>query len=312
MAFALAILTYIAYAFIIVMYARKAMRYARMPVHLRWDLYSGVHVDGDGHVGPPHDHLTGKTKLVRNRFLKGFLFLLKDNFYLGEYFHKNRGYWFVLFPWHVGFILIITLHILCFFAALSMILGLSVSPDSLNPAGRILYYVILVTGVGSFATGSFGSAGMIVKRLTNRQLRAYASPVNYFNYLFLLAVFLSGFYAWYFVDPTFSEYRVFWRGLITLTPRHVAIPSAIHIVLFAFLLLYLPFTRSMHYITRFFSFLWVYWDDRPNVRGSAIEETVQGHLNQPVSWSAPHIPSGKRWVELASEATISSPREPRV
>jgi nitrate reductase gamma subunit len=311
MAIALAILTYIAYAFIIVMYTRKAIRYARMPVHLRWDLYPGVQGDGDGHVGSSHDHLKGRTKLGRNRFLRGFLSLLKDNFYLGEYFHQNRGYWVVLFPWHVGFILIISLHVLCFFAALSMTLGLPVSPDSLNLAGQVLYYVILVTGVGSFVTGSFGSAGMIVKRLSNRQLRAYASPINYFNYLFLLAVFLSGFYAWYFVDPTFSEYRVFWRGLITLAPQHVAVQSAIHIVLFAFLLLYLPFTRSMHYITRFFSFLWVYWDDRPNARGSAIEKTVQEHLNQPVSWSAPHVTPGKRWVELTSEATISNPREVR-
>jgi len=205
--------------------------------------------------------------------------------------------------------LIITLHVLCFFAAVATLVGLSVSSESQTLFGRIFYYSILLTGVGSFVTGSFGSAGMIVKRLSSRELRAYASPINYFNYLFLLGVFLSGFYAWCFVDPTFSDYRQFWRGLITLTPQNVGLASALHIVLFGFLLFYLPFTRSMHYITRFFAFIWVRWDDRPNLRGSAIEKTVQEYLDRPVSWSAPHIQPGKRWVDLASESAIPSSKE---
>jgi len=69
-------------------------------------------------------------------------------------------------------------------------------------------------------------------------------------------------------------------------------------------LLYLPFTRSMHYITRFFSFLWVHWDDKPNSKGSEIEKKVQKWLNQPVSWSGPHIQSGQKWTDLALEANL--------
>lgn len=307
----LAILTYIAYAFIIIMYARKAIKYAKMPLHLRWDLYPVIHKNRSSHDGSHYDNQEWWTRPRRRRFIENILFILKDNFYLGEYFHKNRGYWFVLFPWHVGFLLIITLHVLCFFAALTMVFGLSVSPESHNIFGRVFYYSVLITGVGSFLTGSFGSIGMIIKRLTNRDLRAYASPMNYFNYLFLLSLFLSGFFTWYFFDPTFSGYMQFWKGLITLRPINVELASAIHIVLFALVLVYLPFTRSMHYITRFFAFLWVNWDDKPNLRGSEIEKRAQRCLNQPVSWSAPHIQSGKKWRELASEITLSSHIEAR-
>jgi nitrate reductase gamma subunit len=294
----LALLTYVAYVFIIVMYTRKTVRYVKMPLHLRWDLYPVMHESKREHGGSYYEDLEWWTKPRRRNLISSILFILKDNFYLGEYFHVNRGYWLFLLPWHFGFLLIITLHILCFFAALAMVLGLSLSSESGTILGKAFYYSILLTGVSSFVVGSFGSIGMVVKRLSDRNLRAYASPMHYFNYFFLLAVFLSGLYAWHFADPTFSGYREFWKGLITFSPKDVELASAIHIALFALLLLYLPFTRSMHYITRFFAFLWVRWDDEPNLRESRIEKKLHKWLNQPVSWSASHVQSGKRWNDL--------------
>jgi nitrate reductase gamma subunit len=302
----LAILTYVAYAFIIIMYGRKAIKYAKMPLHLRWDLYPVTRKNRRNHGGSADDDLEWRKKPRRKNLIRSIMFILKDNFYLGEYFHRNKGYWVVLFPWHVGFLLIISLHILCFFAAVTMLLGLRVSAESANIFGKVIYYSILITGVGSFVTGSFGSVGMFVKRMADRDLRAYASPINYFNYLFLLAVFVSGLSAWYLGDATFTEYREFWKGLITFDFKNVELLSALHILLFSLLLIYLPFTRSMHYITRFFAFLWVNWDDKPNLKGSEIEKKVQRCLNQPVSWSAPHIRSGQKWADLAIEMNFPS------
>jgi nitrate reductase gamma subunit len=287
MAIFLALLTYFAYVFVVVMYTVKAITYARMPIHLRWELY------------PLPQY---KSFIIR------FIFVLKDNFYLGEYFHEKRGYWLVLFPWHMGFILIITLHILSFFGAFAMLRGLSISAETVNIVGRGFYYVILVIGVCSFTAGSFGSIGLLIKRISDRELKAYSAPVNYFNYFFTMIVFLSGLYAWYFVDPTFSAYRVFWKGLLTLSPKDVEPATAIHIFLFALFLIYLPFTRSMHYITRFFAYFWILWDEAPNVKGSKIEQKVIKLLNQPVSWSAPHIQSNKRWSEVASEVKFPENR----
>ncbi|MGD0917455.1 MAG: respiratory nitrate reductase subunit gamma [Thermodesulfobacteriota bacterium] len=298
-------LTYTAYIFIIIMYTRKAVCYARMPPHLRWDLYPVMHESRCKYGGSYYEDPEWWTKPRRKNYIKSILFIIKDNFYLGEYFHLNRGYWIFLLPWHFGFILIIMLHILCFWGALAMLMGVSVSNESTNFLGKVFYYSILLIGVGSFVAGSLGSIGMVIKRLSDRSLRAYASPMHYFNYLFLLAFFLSGLYVWYFKDPTFSEYREFWKGLITFNPKHVAPAAAIHIALFALLLFYLPFTRSMHYITRFFAFLWVRWDDEPNLRGSRIEKRVQKWHNQPLNWSAPHIQTGKRWADLTSDLTFS-------
>lgn len=283
-----AIATYIAYIFIVMMYTVKAVKYAKMPIHLRWELYPV----------PKYKSFIGK-----------FLYVLKDNFTLSEYLERDRVYWAVLYLWHIGFICIITLHILCFFGAVAMVLGLTISAESSSVLGWLLYYGTLVAGVVSFFAGAAGSIGLLIKRLTDRELRPYTSPVNYFNYVFTLVVFLSGLYTWHFVDPTFGEYRQFWTGLIRLSPIEVEPAAALHILFFALFLIYLPFTRSMHYITRFFAFFWIRWDDRPTVAGGAVERKVKKLLEQPISWSAPHIQAGKKWSEVATQ--VKNPKETR-
>lgn len=222
---------------------------------------------------------------------------------LSEYFRRDPGYWFVLYPWHIGFITIITFHILSFFGALFSVLGIPVTRESSSVVGTVMYYLCLSTGAISFTAGLFGSIGVFVKRLATKDLRDYATPQTYFTYLLLLAVFLSGLYAWCFVDPAFSEYRDFWKGLITLKPIDVEPETAVHILLFAFLLMYLPFTRSLHYITRLFGFLLIRWDDEPNLKGSLIERRVNEALNQKLNWGAPHIKAGSTWKDVVSEET---------
>jgi len=305
----LTILTYFAYVFIVAMYSVKLIKIARMPVHLRWELYPVAHEAKSKYGASYYEDLKRWKKQRRRTWLKGTLFLLKGYFSMGEYFERKRGYWVVLLPWHLGFILIITFHILCFFGALAIVFGVPVSAESASILGVILYFLILITGVASFVSGSLGSVGLLIKRLYDRDLRAFATPQNYFNYLFTLAVFGSGLYAWYFVDPTLSGYREFWKGMVTLSPATVGYATTTHIILFALFLIYLPFTRSLHYITKFFAYFWVRWDDRPNVKGSKFERNIKEWLNKPVSWSAPHIQRGRTWAEIASEKK-SNEKEP--
>jgi len=266
-------LTYFAYIFIVFMYIFKSVKLSRLPAHLRWELYPR----------------------------KGTLYLIKENFRFSDYFKTNWTYWLALFPWHIGFIFIITFHILCFFGAVVMLAGNPVAADSAYVIGRVFYYGIMVIGAISFITGILGSIGLIIKRMTDNDLKTFATRYNYFNYVFTLVVFFSGLYAWIFVDPSLAQYREFWKGLVTLNPASVEPATAVHIILFCLFLIYLPFTRSMHYITKFFAFLWIRWDSRPNLRGSVMEREINKMLRKPVSWSAPHIPSGKTWSELVAK-----------
>ncbi|MBA7514495.1 hypothetical protein ES705_06525 [subsurface metagenome] len=292
--------TYVSYLFIIAAYTVKVMKVARMPLHLRWELYPVAHEKGYKYGGSYFEEPEWWTKPRRKSGIRSIIYMLKKYLFFGEYYRRNRGYWLGLYPWHIGFYLIVSFHILSFFGALAIVTtGLSISAESANILGRLIYYLTLVVAVSSFVLGSVGSIGLLTKRLVDKDLRAYASPVNYFNYLFFLAVFLSGLFAWYFFDPTLSAYREFWKSLIAF--RYMDVEPAIytHIMLFSLFLIYLPFTRSTHYITKLFAFFGVRWDDAPNLRGSDIEKKVKEALNQPVSWSAPHIQSGKKWSEVA-------------
>lgn len=296
----LAVLTYCAYIFIVAMYTVKIVKITRAPAHLRWELYPVVH-EAKADYGSAYYQDVERWRQSRRKTLrKGILKLLGENFRFTEHFKRNRGYWAVLLPWHIGFILIITFHIMCFFGALVLAGGIPVTAESTSAIGRIFYYLILITGAGSFITGAFGSIGLLVKRLTDRDLRAFATPKNYFNYIFTLAVFATGLFSWIFVDPTFAGYREFWRGLITLNPPPIAGATMAHILLFALFLIYLPFTRSLHYITKFFAFLWIRWDDEPMAKGNKLEGNMAENLQKPISWAAPHAGPGKNWAEIAA------------
>ncbi len=295
----LALLTYFAYCFIVVMYTRKAVKYLSLPIHLRWDLYPVIHETRYRYGGSHLENIDSFDKPRSKAVLRGILYLAKEYLTLGEYFSRQKLYWLALYPWHVGFMLIITFHILAFFGAVLLVAGIAVEAGA--SAGGVFYYVMLACGVVSFVAGLFGSAGMLVKRLADPNLRDYATRKNYFTYAFCFVVFASGLYGWYFVDPAFSEYREFWKGLITLRPIGVAPGAAAHIILFDLFLIYLPFTRSMHYITRIFAFFFIRWDDRPNVRGGAIEKELQAQFGQQITWSAPHVRKGTWGDQVGDE-----------
>jgi nitrate reductase gamma subunit len=295
----LAILTYFAYVFIVLMYGIKLAKYVRMPTHLRWELYPVIHEEKLSYGGSYLEERNWWDKARKKRPFKGFFSLLKDYFTLSDYARRNFLYWIGLYPWHIGFILIITFHILCFFGAILIKWGIDVSPKSTETLGALFYYLTLIAGLSSFVLGILGGIIVMLNRIFNRSLREFATRVNYFTYFFTIVVFFTGFYSWFFEDPYLTEYRHFWVGLISLDFRDVSLWTKIHIVVFDLFLIYLPFTRSLHYVTRFLAFFLIRWDDEPNLTGGKLEEKIRAQLERDVSWSAPHIGKGKKWRELA-------------
>jgi nitrate reductase gamma subunit len=283
------------------MYSIKLKKYLDLPLHLRSEVYPVIPGDQTSKERSYYEDPNWWTKPRRHNLFQRVWFLFSDYFFLREYFRRDKSYWFFLYPWHIGFIMIITFHIFCFFGALTSLLGIPVTYGSPSIFGNIIYGLTLATGVVSFISGFFGSIGILIKRLTDKDLRNYATPQNYITYTLLLAVFLSGLYSWYF-DPMFSVYRSFWKGLITFRPIDVEPSTVPHILLFDLLLIYLPFTRSLHYITRLLGFLLIRWDDKPNLRGSMLEKKVEEMLNLRISWNGPHTKPDLLWKEVASEA----------
>jgi nitrate reductase gamma subunit len=308
----LIVLTYFAYVFIVAVYAIKVRKWLALPAHIRWDLYPVIHEENYRYGGSCYEKQEWWTKPRSKNTVRSLWYSLKDNFYLGEYYKRNRLYWLFLLPWHLGFISIILFHILCFFAAAFAAGGLEIAAASSNAAGKIFYYVLLITGGFAFISGTFGSIGMPVVKLADRGLRMYAMPMNYFNYIFFLVVYGSGLVSWLWFDPTLAEYRAYWMGLITLTPPVLHPLTILHIMLFDIFLIYLPFTRSTHYITRLLAYFYIRWDDEPNFRGSALEKKLNGLLDQKLTWGGDHIPRGKSWVEAAVSSGLPEDKKDKV
>ena len=65
---------------------------------------------------------------------------------------------------------------------------------------------------------------------------------------------------------------------------------------------YLPFTRMVHFLAKYFTYHKVRWDDREATPGSTLEKRLRGYLDFGVTWSADHIRAGNTWLDVATSA----------
>jgi hypothetical protein len=83
----------------------------------------------------------------------------------------------------------------------------------------------------------------------------------------------------------------------------------INIVISSLFLAYMPLTRMVHYVAKYFTYHKVRWDDEPNKPGGGLEKKLQVLLNQPAGWSAPHIQAGQSWIEQVKSSGVPDKTE---
>ena len=288
---------YVAVAVFLIGMARRGARYARTPMHLRWEVYPVPHeADKDGSYfeeldwweKPRHSSIIGELKVMVPEIL-----LL-----VGLWEH-NRKLWFASFPFHAGLYLTILFLVLLLGGGIAQAAGAQVSADS-NAAA--VYYITPVVGVVGLVSVALGALGLLVMRLTDPGLRLYAVPADYFNLGLILAMALLALVSWAAIDLWFSEAREYAEGLVSFgQPADTSSLIVAQSLLLSLFLIYLPFTHMTHFVGKFFTYHFVRWDDAPNLRGSDYERLIAGLLQRPVAWSAPHVQQGKSWAEVATE-----------
>jgi len=297
------IVTYVSYMFVIIAYAVKVRKYFSLPKNVRWEIYPVATESGQKakYGGSYFEEPEFWTKPIKKSQVRGIWELAKKYLAMWGYFRRVRSYWFALYPWHIAFYLIVLFHGLALLGAILIkSTGLEVAGTSVNLGGQILYYATIVVALGSFILGTIGSIGLLIKRIVDRDLRDYAAPQNYFNYVFFLIVFVSGLISYAVADTTFTGYREFWVGLISFKGVGVHPAEFAHIMLFSAFLIYLPFTRSTHYITKILAYFEIRWDDKPNFGSPEADEKLAEVLSWKVSWAAPHIQTGQSWGEVVT------------
>jgi len=275
----------------------RTYKYASLPVHLRWELYPVAHEIGKAYGGSYLEELDWWHRPRKINLLGESTVFLREIIFFREYFRSNRRYWSVVYPFHLGLFLLVAWEVTLLAGSILTLNGLSVSANATNSWLQFTYYCTLISGVAAFILGIFGTAGLLVKRTLNENLRNYTAPIDYFNLAGILLIFLTGLLFWIIEDPSFSAARGFIQGLITFKPSAIGPLMTINIVLSVLFLAYMPFTRMVHYVAKYFTYHKVRWDDEPNKPGGGLEKKLQSLLDQPAGWSAPHIQAGQSWVE---------------
>jgi nitrate reductase gamma subunit len=309
----LQVMTYVFVAIIIIVYAVRLAKYARMPVHIRWELYP---LAGEKNRPLGGSYLEDREWWSSPREEKSFLnemkFMGEEVLFFKEYHRLNPSYWYYVFPFHIGVFTFAAFIALLVIGALTQIAGMEVSSISPNLWGKIVYYITPVAGSIALIFSTLGSIALLIRRMFNSDLQPYTRKIEYFNLVLVLAMFLTGLLSWIFYDPVFAIDRQYMVSLLTLSgvPGISALTIS-HIMLVLITAAYLPYTNMMHFFAKWFTYHKIRWDDTPNLRGSSLESKLSPLHDLPLSWSAPHIQELGRCSDIGGEEAHTGP-EPRV
>ncbi len=280
----------------------RAVQYARMPIHLRWELYPVPHEEArrvehggsyfeevDWWEKPTHFNLAGEMRVMvpEMLFLKG----------LWEY---NRKLWSRSFPFHFGLYLLIGGATLLVAATLvSLVLPVSIA----GPLATLCLGLGKVVGLVGFILVIVGSLGLLSRRLTDEDMKNYTTPADIFNLLFFTVTCILLLVGYMFSGQQFPGMLAFTRGLLTFSPS-VQVPGllAAGMICAALLVAYIPYTHMSHFIAKYFTYHSVRWDDRVNIRGGELAKKIAEYLTYRPTWSAPHIGADgvKTWADVAT------------
>lgn len=276
----------------------KANHYARMPLHLRWELYPVAHEKQKASYGGSYfEELDWWTKPRDISKLGEVRTIAEEVLTLKQVRERNPGLWLPSLLFHYGLYLLFAL-------GGALLLGAIPGVRSLPllwrlGGGRAL---ALWCAIG-LALGTIGGLGLLARRTLNPSLRRSSTPADVLHLVLLLAVFLASWGSLLQADPSLTVAADFARGLVTFTPV-TELPAwfAAQVIFLGVFLAYLPWSHMTHFFAKYFTWHSVRWDDAPNL-GGPYDRRVQELLALPISWSAPHIKGDgkKTWADVAVE-----------
>jgi nitrate reductase gamma subunit len=296
----LKLLTYLSAVVFAVGFVVKILKYATMPMHVRWELYPVPH-EGKAHGGSFYEELDHWTKPRHKDHVAQYKFMVPEILFIRALHEDNRSLWYWSFPFHMGLYLCLGALALLAVGALLQISGRAPETSALASLVQSLTTVAAVVG---FLMGAIGAVGLIIKRLTNQALADQSAKIDFLNLIWLGAIFVTGFLVW-ISDPGFRISTNYFVSLITFSPMQGSM-SGLHVLnllLFIGFWAYFPFTHMTHMVSKYFMWDKVKWDDEPNRGDAGMDAKITEYLSYPVSWAAPHIGSEggtKSWAEVAT------------
>ena len=294
--------TYFSILIFIILVVKRIIKYSSMPVHLRWELYPVAHEPGKYKYGGSYfEEPEWWNKKIEKNHLNELWVMFEEIFLLKGVYAHNRKLWFLSFPFHLGLYLITATFFTITGSAILDINSVINFADAQSTGEAIIFYLTNIAGYAGLALTFLGAAGLIIKRMSDKKYRFYNTPIDFINLVFIIVLVISLFFTLIFSNPSFNLSKEFVKNLLTF--NFINIPNTlfvIHVVLISLFLLYFPLTRMMHLFAKYFTYHEVRWEDEPNLKGGKLEKRIKEALNFGVSWSAPHMKTGKTWAEVAT------------
>jgi len=286
----------------------KIVRYARMPMHVRWELYPVPHEKGKAeHGGSFLEDVDWWTKPIPNSKTSELMAMGEEIFLLKGVFESNKPLWIWTLPFHLG------LYLLVILVGLLVIGGIAqnvIAVPLAEGAGfwRFWHYLTALVAWVGLILSAIGTLGLLQRRLFDAKLKGYTPPAAVLNLLFMLAIFVVGILARNAVDPSAAMLRSAVADLLAFRTPAVAPPGLIvvELAMFAVFVAYLPFTFMSHMYMKFFTYHSVRWDDHPRRPGEPTDPRLMEYLKYPVSWSAKHVTKGKHktWADVVLDQEV--------
>ena len=269
----------------------RAIRYARAPLHLRWELYPVPHEDPSlvEHGGSYFENLDWWKQPLHFNLWGELKFMVPEMLFLKGLWEFNRGLWWRSFPFHFGLYLL--------FGTAALVAGSAL----LGTAA--LHPLYTATGLAGAVGVMVGALGLLVHRLTDPNLKNYTAPADVFNLVFFLAVIGLLLAGHFFRPPDFTGALGLARGLLAFDTT-VRVPGllASGLLLGSVLLAYIPLTHMSHFIAKYFTYHSIRWDDAPNRGEAKLAAKIAECLSYRPTWAAAHMGADgtRTWAEIAT------------
>jgi len=295
----LSALTYLAAVVFIGGAIRKAVQYARAPMHLRWELYPVPHEKGKEYGGSYFEEADWWAHPRETSLAAEIRAMLEEILLIRSLWHRNRPQWYASFPFHVGIYFLAALVVLILLGAALEIAG---AATALGPLWGAVQLATVLCGAIGIISASAGAMALLWRRVADPNLKRMSTTSDYFNLLFILVAFLSAGFAWLTTDNSFGLLREYFRAVLSFSaPAGIQPAVAAEVAAASLFLIYLPFTHMTHFVAKYFTYHQVRWDDAPNLGDPRMLARLQANLARPVGWSAPHIQPDRNWAEVATE-----------
>lgn len=279
--------------------AYKAIKYATMPMHLRWELYPVAHEKGKASYGGSYfEEVDWWTKPRESSKVGEIKVILEEVVTLKQVREHNPGLWLPSLLFHYGLYLLFAMGGALLVGGMARAVGFI--PLTFLAGGQVM----AVWGALGLALGTAGALLLLLRRLTRSDLRHSSSPADFFHLWLFLGLFTVSWVSFFTFDRSYTKAGAFLAGLLGGDAVPAGSPwFAAQVAVLGLFLIYMPWSHMAHMFTKYFTWHSVRWEDQPNLPGSGLDQKAQKLLMLPVSWAAPHIRGDgkKTWVDVAQE-----------